>query len=859
MVGFNSLHPLKATKRHTQYPGVPAQEESSRDYDNEKYGHHEDSDEEDSDYESSYPSSPSSSRDTSNSYHSNAPILRKRANTATSQRPLPRRIPARVMRYLCLAMISTIVIFMLSLVRMSHLSTQRVQSHTSIPPPPLWESFPFLSRYYGGIRTLVPFSENKPEYPRDEDELPLHNEPSMQGTDLPSRALPASKPFQAYTDPTGGVFNDEYAPVQQCFIDRANTLRAPRLQYYEGRPNGFPDHIMGSYEVLGLPEDICFERYGRLGPYGYGYGLRYGGTGTGQHGEMEGSDAVWADNSNAEKMHSGQVDYRKVDWADAQRRCHQANAARFEPLEPVIKKPTTFSTIIEQKDSQLLARDELIKSLPNTTSEAVDTTSKVVATQPKKYLPRTAFVIRLWDEYEWKEEDIMALRALISEISIGSGGQYDVHLLVQVKDPAVHPVFSDEDTYQKHLKDCLPEEFVGIATFWSETQMLMLYQGLFDTFIRGLPVHGSYRGLQMAMQWFAHNHQEYDFFWEWEVDIRYTGHWYHFLSKINSWTKEQPRKGLWERNSRFYVPEVHGTWEDFKQMVRVQTEIGTESSTNIWSGIGGQKSQNGQKSEPVRNGEKPIWGPERPANSDDWFETENDPVPPTSYDKDKYTWGVGEDADLIVFNPLFDPDGTTWILAEDVTGYNLTGGLPPRRATIIAASRMSRKLLNTMHRETTFMKHHAFTEMWAPTTALHHGYKAVSVPHPLFVDREWPTEYLASIMNGGRNGATGGARTSVFGDREHNLRGMTWFYNTGFAPNLWRRWLGFKVDNEGGEEFETTVNEGRSGQHVNDMRGGEGRMCLPPMLLHPIKDVEIPVEGLPRLNEEQLPESDPSA
>ncbi|KAF7895221.1 hypothetical protein EAF00_007035 [Botryotinia globosa] len=855
MVDFNSLNPLKATKRHTQYSGISAQEEPPQEYDSEKYGHHEDSDDEDSDY-SSYPSSPSSSRETSNSCHSNAPILRKRANTAT-QRPSPRRLPPKVMRYLCLAMISTIVIFMLSLIRMSHLSTQKVQDgHVLVPPPPLWESFPFLSRYYGGIRTLVPLSENKPEYPREEDELPLQNQTSTEKMVTPVRSLPASKPFQPYTNITSGVFNDDYAPVQECFLNRENTVRAPRLQYYEGRPSGFPDHIMGSYEVLGLPEDICFERYGRLGPYGYGYGLRYGGTGTGQHGEMEGSDAVWADNSNAEKMHSGQVDYRKVDWADAQKRCHQRNAARFQPIEPVVPKPTTFSTVIEQQDSHLLTRDESVDPVVNTNSSTVDTASKVVATPPKKYLPRTAFVIRLWDEYQWREEDIMALRGLISEISIGSGGQYDVHLLVQVKDPAVHPVFADEETYQKHLKDCLPAEFVGIATFWGETQMLMLYQGLFDTFARGLPVHGSYRGLQMAMQWFAHNHQEYDFFWEWEVDIRYTGHWYDFLSRIDSWTREQPRKGLWERNSRFYVPEVHGTWEDFKQMVRVQTEIGTESPNNMWAGINGQK---GQKGGPVRKGEKPIWGPERPSNMDDWFETENDPVPPTSYDKDKYTWGVGEDADLIVFNPLFDPDGTTWLLAEDVTGYNLTGGLPPRRATIIAASRMSRKLLNTMHRETTFMKHHAFTEMWAPTTALHHGYKAVSVPHPLFVDREWPTEYLASIMNGGRNGATGGARTSVFGDREHNLRGMTWFYNTGFAPNLWRRWLGFRVDNEGGEEFETTVNEGRNGQHVNDMRGGEGRMCLPPMLLHPVKGIEIPVEGLPRLNEEELPESDPTA
>jgi hypothetical protein len=904
MAGFKSFAPLKATKRHAQYSNVPPHDESSpRDHANEKYAHHEDT-EDDTDY-SSYPSSPSSSRDTSGSFNSNAPILRRRA-VSNALRPVSRRPPARVMRYLCLALISTIVIFMISLVRMSVISTQKVQEgHAMKPRPPLWESFPFLSRYYGGIRTLVPLSQNTPEYPRAEDELPLQNETSTGGPALSTRGIPASKPYQPYTQNVSIFYSDDYAPVQECFLDAKNTVRVPRLQYYEGRPTGFPDHVMGSYELLGLPDDICFERYGRLGPYGYGYGLRYGGTGTGQHGEMEGAEAVWMDNSNPEKQHFGQVDYRKVNWADAQRRCFQANAGRFKTSESVAENPTQKDNLLardsdlsltpnvaQTADGKVVAQvdDTAVNTLSSTeinptpdddvklaadkpintvadkvastvTNNAVKdeanegskvTSEKVTASLlPKKHLPRTAFVIRLWDEYEWKEEDIMAMRALITELSIGSGGQYDVHLLVQIKNEALHPVFADEETYQKHLKDCLPEEFSGMATFWSETQMLMLYQGLFDTFIRDLPVHGSYRGLQMAMQWFAHNHQEYDFFWEWEVDIRYTGHWYNFLSKIDTWTQEQPRKGLWERNSRFYVPSVHGTWEDFRQMVRVQTEIGTDNPNNMWSGLKGKKDG------PQTKGEKPIWGPERPQNKDDWFETDKDPVPPTSYDKDKYSWGVGEDADLIVFNPLFDPDGTTWLLAEDVTGYNLTGGLPPRRATIIAAARMSRKLLNTMHRETVFMKHHAFTEMWAPTTALHHGYKAVYVPHPLFVDREWPTEYLASVMNGGRNGATGGARTSVFGEREHNLRGISWFYNTGFAPNLWRRWLGFRVDNEGGEEFETTANEGRSGQGVNNMKGGEGRMCLPPMLLHPIKGVEIPVEGL--RNEEQLPESDPTA
>ena len=86
---------------------------------------------------------------------------------------------------------------------------------------------------------------------------------------------------------------------------------------------------------------------------------------------------------------------------------------------------------------------------------------------------------------------------------------------------------------------------------------------------------------------------------------------------------------------------------------------------------------------------------------------------------------------------------------------------------------------------------------------------------------------------------------------------MSWYYNAGFAPNLWRRWLGFKVNNEGGEEFELIVDEGRDGKGVNGMRGGEGRMCLPPMLIHPVKGVELPVQESPE--KEDVPESNPDA
>jgi hypothetical protein len=683
------------------------------------------------------------------------------------------------------------------LVRASILDTRRLEQigDQRKNGPKQWESFPFLSRYYGGIRTLIPQKQNIPEYPKPESQLVGPNDTASV---IAHHAVPKSKAFNPYPDYEGESYLRFHAPVQECFLDETRKAKIPPLRYYEGRTAGFPDNIMGSYSLLDLPENICFDRYGRLGPYGHGYSLKKGGLASGKGGDMEGSDDVWSEVS--------QYDYRGVDFSAAQKRCYEKNAARFRSGKPGALHKRSDEVALEGIAGSAAINAPVISS---------------------KLVPRTAVVIRTWDSFNYGEEDILYLRSLVSELCIGSGGEYDVHLLVQLKDESI-PVFADEETYQAHLRKSVPAEFVGMATLWSETQMLMLYHGMEETWARGpsLPVHGVYRGLGLALQWWAKNHPEYDFVWQWEMDLRYSGHWYDLFSKLDRWTESQPRKLLWERNSRFYIPALHGSWEDFSHMVRLQTESGTESPLDIWKGIPGKA--------PVKagpKGDKPIWGPERPADPKDWFETDSDPVPPTSIKDDKYTWGVGEAADLITLNPLFDPEGTTWGLRNDATGYNRTGGMPPRRVAIVTASRLSKRLLETMHRETAIKKHHAFPEMWAPLVALSHGYKAVYAPHPMFVDREWPLQYLGATMNGGRNGATGGNEHGVFGDREHNLLGFTWYYNAGFPGNLWKRWLGLKVDDLGGVGMETG-------------EGAEGRMCIPPMLLHPIKEVDLPVEEI---------------
>ena len=127
-----------------------------------------------------------------------------------------------------------------------------------------------------------------------------------------------------------------------------------------------------------------------------------------------------------------------------------------------------------------------------------------------------------------------------------------------------------------------------------------------------------------------------------------------------------------------------------------------------------------------------------------------------------------------------------------------------------------------MHEETWRQKHTMFPEMWPSTVCLHHGLKAVYVPHPVYFDRDWDVEYLDQVLNHPK-----AKHFSPFGWGENNLLGSTFYYNSGFAAKLWRRWLGQKEDGEGGLAHE---------------EAGTGRMCLRGILLHPIKHEASPVE-----------------
>ena len=423
-----------------------------------------------------------------------------------------------------------------------------------------------------------------------------------------------------------------------------------------------------------------------------------------------------------------------------------------------------------------------------------------IARDSNKGKSRTAFIIRTWHTFKYSKHEIVMLRAMISELALATGGQYVIHFLIHVQDDKI-PIWASDEVYQKILDESLPEEFRGMGTLWSVAQMKLIYPPPFPATIEnfsGGNIYDAYRSLHFPLQFFASQHPEYDYFWEWEMDIRVTGHYYELINQVTQWAEKQPQEYAWERSSKFFIPALHD---------------------NSYSKF------TGSVIEEVRQSDKqPISGPQRPREL-------LRPIPeqPTPGNADHTT-------DFIAFNPLFDPSRTRWAFRNDITGYNDTKpARPPTRAALITASRLSRRLLILMHEETYLNNHTMFPEMYPASTALHYGLKAIAAPLPIYFDREWPIQHASEVFNNaeispesraaGMRGIRGHfhGNGSVFGPGEHVFRGGSYYSNAAFASYLWRRWLGHENNNN---EIEWESDRGP----------GKGRMCLPMMVLHPIKE-----------------------
>ncbi|KAI0154882.1 hypothetical protein GGR57DRAFT_511838 [Xylariaceae sp. FL1272] len=596
-----------------------------------------------------------------------------------------------------------------------------------------WESYPKSTGFHNGIRTLVAYKDWIPE-----QKLSHKTDRNTSIHDLLPYEPEAVNPYPNYNS---AEYLEKFHSVQDCYLDEGETQLAPDIYAYPGIPAGMPAPYLGAYELLSIAPDRCYERFGRFGPYGYSYSRDDGGFGLSDPSAYLGAGKV--------QTMLDKIDYRNVNWGAAQEKCYEKNKARFQPKEDNVQSRTTLN--------------------------------------------RTAVVLRTWTGYKYTDAQMLTLRAMISELSLKSGGEYDVHLLVHVRDDAL-PIWADDATYNKVVRENMPEEFQDLATLWSEEQMRVYYPGPFrdeDNVenVMGSEMHGVWRSAHFALQWFAQKHPEYDFFWNWEMDVRYTGHYYELLEGISKWSATQPRKLMWERSAMAWIPEYHGAWSEFSDIIDKRAK---------------------------QNGMTPIWGAQEfPSGKYRMLSPPDATKPPTSFKKDRYEWGVNETCDLITLDPILDTSTTDWFFRNDISGYDTSIELPPRRNTATTIAGMSRRLLNTMHEETWRMHHTMFSEMWPATIALHHGYKAMYAPHPIYFDRNWPLEVMDQTFNHPQS-----SPDDSFGWGDNNMWGSTFHYNAKFSSVLWRRWLGAKEPDIGGQR---------------EKEDNTGRMCLRPMLLHPIK------------------------
>ncbi|KAI1773365.1 hypothetical protein F4818DRAFT_105617 [Hypoxylon cercidicola] len=561
--------------------------------------------------------------------------------------------------------------------------------------------------------------------------------------------------------------NNEKSKPKQVPCEGPDGAQPGDIQVFLGQPAEFPEPGFGSYDVLGMDGNLCYERETRLSIYGY-----------------------QTDNDTSRPL----VNWDKVHWGRLQEKCAQKNKARFDMQG---HSNPYLATVYSRQNASALSPNGLINTESPFHSDDLKPAGRAlrqrnVRDQPKsgtsKQMPgseaRTAVLLRTYTGKQYSDNDQQVIRSLITELSLRTGGQYQVFLFVHVKDTA-YAIWDDEATYQWVLDQNVPPEFRDIAVLWNDEATQTMYPKIDP---KKATVHVSQ---WLSVQKFAQEFPEFEYIWNWEIDARVTGHNYDFVEKLATFAKRQPRRGLWERNERYYIPSIHG---DYDTTFREEVERVSGKDT--------------------------VWGPLKLP-----FVNPVGPKPPVAKpEDDNYKWGVGEEADLITVAPIFNPINSSWISGNELWGFNdsthETTDLP-RRATIVTHSRVSKRLLDIMHVEN-LRGNHISSEMVTQTIALLHGLKAVYAPMPVFFDRPWKGKDLARWFNGGPKGESGGIGSAMGWGREARYRGTTWYYRANPPQRMYLNFMGWEDTDVGGKLWEED----------------HGRPCLPPMLLHPVKDIE---------------------
>ncbi|PIA98075.1 hypothetical protein CB0940_05333 [Cercospora beticola] len=396
--------------------------------------------------------------------------------------------------------------------------------------------------------------------------------------------------------------------------------------------------------------------------------------------------------------------------------------------------------------------------------------------QDERRTGRTAVVLRTWDTYEYGPNHKAWLRALVTELALDTAGKFQVFLLVDVKNPAAENLLSNEALYAQILHRSVPEEFHDMAILFNDRLLQEWYPKVSN--------HKAKDQMYQALQIFSYSFPEFDYVWQLEMDARFTGHVGQMLEDAATWAQEQPRKNLWERNARFFIP---GLWENDYAAFSASLD------------------------EEFADAETTIWGPA--PNAETYITPRGPPPPPRS----ESTWGIDEPADLITLSPMIDPIGNKWDFENEVHNFSptkKTNLLLPRRMAMISMTRTSRRLLQTISLHQRQTGAWLVSEATPETYAFLHGFKAVYVPHLISFNLGTgalsPKELDKLVHKGSKESLAGGKRASFL------WCGRTWKMKM-------KQWLASSYIWWGGQGLSFWYDYVVLGK------------CMPQMVLHPVK------------------------
>lgn len=201
-----------------------------------------------------------------------------------------------------------------------------------------------------------------------------------------------------------------------------------------------PKPIIGSYKETGLESDFCLDRHSRYDPYGY--------------------DEVDSDDNGDIPSRSSKVNWDNVNWGKLQSNCFRRNENRYEPYN-MTEAPTVFRMPSKEDHSEV--NKTLI--LPPDESNAGKSYWQWQANR-MDYKKRNAVVLRTWDGNEWTIDTIQFVRSYIMELALHSGAEYEVIILVEVKD-LKKKIFDDSKAYRETLMNSVPDEFVDMTILFN--------------------------------------------------------------------------------------------------------------------------------------------------------------------------------------------------------------------------------------------------------------------------------------------------------------------------------------------------------------------------------------------------------